>query len=385
MGRLAPSDRLPHSVSLGQVFSTKVLSTRTAGGQWVGASLPRGPWRSKAANTQEDAPLSLDPKIRAGLTLPAICAPMFLVTGPALVREACKAGVIGGLPRQNARSLEEFEAWLAEITQALAAHREAHPAARIAPIAVNYPTRMAPDDLAANMALCAKYGVEIIISVGGDPTELVQRVHGFGGKVFHDVTSLRFAEKAIAAGADGLNCIGAGGGGHSGTISHLALIPRLRAIYDGTLVMAGAVSTGAVIRAAEVLGADLAYLGTRFIATQEADAPDEYKQLLVSQTSTDLSYTGDIAGVPANWMLESIRRVGLDPDNLPKPLGRGMRHDHLPEGVTPWRNLWSAGQGIDLIDDIPTVAELVRRLRAEYVAACETPSLIDAAREAAGV
>ncbi len=305
---------------------------------------------------------------------------MFLVTGPALVREACKAGVIGGLPRQNARSLEEFEAWLAEITQALAAHREAHPAARIAPIAVNYPTRMAPDDLAANMALCAKYGVEIIISVGGDPTELVQRVHGFGGKVFHDVTSLRFAEKAIAAGADGLNCIGAGGGGHSGTISHLALIPRLRAIYDGTLVMAGAVSTGAVIRAAEVLGADLAYLGTRFIATQEADAPDEYKQLLVSQTSTDLSYTGDIAGVPANWMIESIRRVGLDPENLPKPLGRGMRHDHLPEGVTPWRNLWSAGQGIDLIDDIPTVAELVRRLRAEYVAACETPSLIDAAR-----
>ncbi|MGA0600846.1 NAD(P)H-dependent flavin oxidoreductase [Caulobacter sp. KR2-114] len=328
--------------------------------------------------------MSLDPKIRASLTLPAICAPMFLVTGPALVREACKAGVIGGLPRQNARSLEEFEAWLAEITQALDAHRQAHPAARIAPIAVNYPTRMPPDELAANMALCARYGVEIIISVGGDPTELIQRVHDFGGKVFHDVTSLRFAEKAIAAGADGLNCIGAGGGGHSGTISHLALIPRLRAIYDGTLVMAGAVSTGAVIRAAEVLGADLAYLGTRFIATQEADAPDEYKQLLVSQTSTDLAYTGDIAGVPANWMVESIRRVGLDPDNLPTPLGRGMRHDHLPPGVTPWRNLWSAGQGIDLIDDIPSVSALVARLRAEYVAACRTPSLIDQALEAQG-
>jgi nitronate monooxygenase len=144
--------------------------------------------------------------------------------------------------------------------------------------------------------------------------------------------------------------------------------------------MAGAVSTGAVIRAAEVLGADLAYLGTRFIATREADAPDDYKALLVSQTSTDLAYTGDIAGVPANWMVESIRRVGLDPDNLPKPTGRGMRHDHLPPGVTPWLNLWSAGQGIDLIDDIPSVADLVRRLRAEYVAACETPSLIDAAR-----
>lgn len=324
--------------------------------------------------------MSLDPKIRSGLTIPAICAPMFLVTGRALVREACKAGVIGGLPRQNARDLETFESWLAEIRAALDAHRRAHPHARIAPIAVNYPTRMAPDDLRANMALCAKYGVEIIISVGGDPTELIARVHDFGGKVFHDITSLRFAEKAIKAGADGLNCIGAGGGGHSGTISHLALIPKIRAIYGGTIVMAGAVSTGAVIRAAEILGADLAYLGTRFIATKEADAPDEYKALLVSQTSTDLAYTGDIAGVPANWMVESIRRVGLDPDNLPKPLGRGMRHDHLPASVVPWKNLWSAGQGIDLIDDIPSVAELVTRLRREYVAACETPSLVDAAR-----
>ena len=144
--------------------------------------------------------------------------------------------------------------------------------------------------------------------------------------------------------------------------------------------MAGAVSTGAVIRAAEVLGADLAYLGTRFIATQEADAPDEYKQLLVSQTSTDLMYTGDVAGVPANWMVESIRRVGLDPADLPKPLGKGMRHDHLTPGVAPWKNLWSAGQGIDLIDDLPTVAELVSRLRREYVAASEAPSFAEAAR-----
>jgi nitronate monooxygenase len=324
--------------------------------------------------------MSLDPKIRASLTIPAICAPMFLVTGPALVREACKAGVIGGLPRQNARSFEEFEAWLAEIHAALDAAREADPSARIAPVAVNYPTRMPEEELAANMALCAKYGVEIIISVGGDPTELVKRVHGFGGKVFHDITSLRFAEKAIAAGADGLNCIGAGGGGHSGTISHLALIPRVRAMFDGTIVMAGAVSSGAVVRAAEVLGADLAYLGTRFIATRESDAPAAYKELLVSQTSSDLMYTGDVAGVPANWMVESMRRVGLDPENLPKPLGRGMRHDHLPQGVTPWKNLWSAGQGVDLIDDVPSVAELVARLRREYVAACDAESLVEAAR-----
>jgi nitronate monooxygenase len=177
-----------------------------------------------------------------------------------------------------------------------------------------------------------------------------------------------------------LTCIGSGGGGHSGTISHLALIPRIRAMYDGVIVLAGAVSTGAVIRAGEILGADLAYLGTRFIATQESDAPQAYKELLVSQSSSGLMYTGRIAGVPANWLTESMRLVGLDPENLPEPQGRGMRHDHLPEGVRPWINLWSAGQGIDLIEDILTAAELVRRLRREYVAACEVPDMSEAAR-----
>lgn len=324
--------------------------------------------------------MALDPALRAQLTLPAICAPMFLVTGPDLVREACKAGVIGGLPRQNARSIEIFEQWLADIRTGLNRHKADNPGARIAPIAVNLATRMPEDELLTHLAICRRYGVEIIISATGDPTELIGRVHDWGGKVFHDVTNLRFAEKAIAAGADGLTCIGVGGGGHSGTISHLALIPRIRAIYDGTIIMAGAVSTGAAIRAAEILGADLAYLGTRFIATEEAAAKDEYKALLVEQSSAGLMYTGKIAGVPANWMAQSMRLVGLDPENLPEPLGKGMRHDHLPPGVKPWSNLWSAGQGIDLIDDIPSVADLVLRLRAEYVAACETPDMADAAR-----
>jgi nitronate monooxygenase len=328
--------------------------------------------------------MPLDPKLRAQLTLPAICAPMFLVTGPALVREACKAGVIGGLPRQNARSFEIFEQWLGEIHDGLARHRDEHSDARIAPVAVNLATRMPVDELAAHLEVCRRHGVEIIISAAGDPSELVKRVHDWGGQVFHDVTSLRFAEKAIAAGADGLTCIGAGGGGHSGTTSHLALIPRIRAIFDGVIILAGAVSTGAVVRAAEILGADLAYLGTRFIATEESLAPQAYKELLVSQTSAGLMYTGKIAGVPANWLAESMRLVGLDPDDLPEPLGKGMRHDHLPAGVRPWLNLWSAGQGIDLIQDIPTAAELVRRLRREYVAACELPDMAEAARLAEG-
>jgi nitronate monooxygenase len=322
--------------------------------------------------------MALDPKIRASLTLPAICAPMFLVSGPDLVREACKAGLIGGLPRQNARSFEEFEAWLRGIRNALDAH--AQTGARVGSIAVNLATRFPGDELAAHLNLCTRYGVDIVITVGGDPTGIVRSAHDAGLKVFHDVTSLRFAEKAIGAGADGLTCIGAGGGGHSGTISHLALIRTVRAMFGGTIILAGSVSDGATIRAAEVLGADLAYLGTRFIATAESMAPQDYKEMLVSQTSSDLSYTGKIAGVPANWLLASIRQVGLDPDNLPEPLGRGMRHDHLPETAQPWKTIWSAGQGIDLIHDIPTVRELVRRLRREYVAACETPDMADVAR-----
>jgi nitronate monooxygenase len=323
--------------------------------------------------------MSLDLQIRRSLVLPAICAPMFLVSGPSLVREACKAGIIGGLPRQNARSFEEFEGWLREIHVDLSNYAAKTPAARIGPVAVNLPTRHTEQELAKHFSLCVKYGVKIIISVGGDPTVLIRIAHDSGLKVFHDVTSFRFAEKAIAAGTDGLNCIGAGGGGHSGTVSHLALIRRIREIFDGTIVLAGAVSDGATIRAAEILGADLAYLGTRFIATKESGASADYKALLVSQTSSDLIYTGGIAGVPANWLVESIRRAGLDPHNLPKPLGPGMRHDHLPADAQPWKTIWSAGQGIDLIDDIPSVAELVHRLRAEYVSACRIPSMADVA------
>lgn len=316
--------------------------------------------------------MALHPELRAALRLPAICAPMFLVSGPELVTAACKAGVMGGLPRQNARTFEEFEGWLDTIRQALDEHEQATGRAA-GPLAVNLATRVPEEELARHFKACQRHGVKVLITVGGDPTALIGHAHGAGLRVFHDVTSLRFAEKAIAAGADGLNCIGAGGGGHSGTVSHLALIRTVRAIYQGTIVMGGAVSDGATIRAAEILGADLAYLGTRFIATVESRAPQAYKDLLVSQTSADLRYTDGIAGVHANWLVESIRAVGLDPENLPRPLGRGMRHDHLPEGAAPWKNIWSAGQGIDLIHDIPSVSELVHRLQEEYGAACRTP------------
>jgi nitronate monooxygenase len=287
---------------------------------------------------------------------------------------------MGALPRQNARSFELFECWLAEIREALDVHLAKNPSARIGPLAVNMATQMDADDAARHLEVAKRYGVDIIISAVGNPAELSQRVHDAGLKIFHDVTSIRFAEKAIAAGVDGLTCIGSGGGGHSGNIGHLVLIPRIRKIFDGTVLMAGSISTGAAIRAAEILGADLAYMGTRFIATQEAGVDPEYARMLTECHSEDLMFTPKIAGVAANWLVPSMERLGLDPKNLPQPAGHGMGSKHLPEGVKPWKNLWSAGQGIDLIDDTPTMSDLVARLRREYVAACDTPSYADVAR-----
>lgn len=324
--------------------------------------------------------MNLSARLRSRLSLPVFCSPMYSVTGPALVREACKAGIVAGLPRQNAADLAQFDDWLRAIRADLTAYSQARPAAPVGPVAVNLSTRMDAAALEANLDVCQRHGVEIIVSAAGDPTELIRRVHARGLPVFHDVTSMRFAHKAMDAGADGLICIGAGGGGHSGTISHLALVPRIRAIFDGVIVMAGALSSGAAVRAAEILGADLAYMGTRFIATQESDAAPGYKQMLVEQGSANLLYTHAISGVPANWLVPSLQAGGLEPDRLPQPQGKGLGHSHLPQTARPWKDLWSAGQGIDLIDDVPTVAELVSRLRREYIAACATPDMAQAAR-----
>jgi nitronate monooxygenase len=323
--------------------------------------------------------MSLDAKIRNSLVLPAVCAPMMLVSGPTLVSEACKAGVMAGLPRHNARNSEEFEQWLASVRADLDRFAAENPGARIGPLAVNLTGGQSPDVLRRDLEICARYGVEVIISVLGNPAELTKIVHDWGGKVFHDVTTLRFASKAIEAGVDGVTCISSGGGGHSGTLSALAFIPRVRELWDGTIIFAGNVCTGSAIRAAEVLGADLAYLGTRFIATQESEAEDLYKSYLVSEAAADLLYTDRVSGVPANWLKASLKHAGLDPNNLPVSPGF-RRYEHLPENVRPWRDIWSAGQGIELIHDIPSVAELVRRLRAEYVVACEAPSMLNTAR-----
>ncbi len=316
--------------------------------------------------------MSLAQSIRDRLTLPAVAAPMFLCSGIELAAASCQAGIVGSLTRNHCRDLAELEQQLQAVTEQLACFTEQHPERKIGPLAVNISPTFGDDEMRAHVAACKRYGVSIIITSVGDPTRNAPIIHDAGILHFHDATTLRFAEKAIAAGVDGIIAIGAGGGGHAGTISHLALIPQIRQMFDGTVVLAGAVSTGAVIRAAEILGADLAYLGTRFIATREALAAPAYKAMLVNGSAADVIYTRGINGLPASWLKESIRAAGMDPDNLPIPEGRST--EHLPEGVTPWRDVWSGGQGIQLIHDIPSVAELVERLQAEYLAACALPA-----------
>lgn len=323
-------------------------------------------------------PLAKD--VRDSLTLPAFAAPMFLCSGTDLAIACCQAGIIGSLTRNHCRDDEEMEAQLKTVIEAVKRFAGAHPGRTIGPLAMNISPNAAPEDFRRQLEICRRHGVRIVVTSVGDPTLNAPLVQEYGMLHFHDATTIRFAEKAAAAGADGIVCIGAGGGGHAGTISHLAFIPKVRAMFDGTIVMAGAISTGAAIRAAEALGADLAYLGTRMIATKESAAPEAYKAMLVEGGVTEVIYTKGVNGMPASWLKASLREIGLDPDNLFIPDKRGT--DHLPPGKTPWRDIWSAGQGIGLIDDLPSVAELVERLQREYVAACAVPDMTAAAKAA---
>lgn len=325
--------------------------------------------------------MALAEDLRANLTLPAFAAPMFLVSGPELAIACCQAGIVGSLTRNHTRDFEEMEAQLKTVREALDRFADTHPGKTVGPLAMNISPNFSQEEFRRHLECCKRYGVRIIVTSVGDPTLNAPLVQEYGLLHFHDATTIRFAEKAAAAGADGIVCIGAGGGGHAGTISHLAFVPKVRAIYDGMIVMAGAVSTGAVIRAAEVLGADLAYIGTRMIATRESAAPEAYKAMLVEGGVTDVIYTAAVNGMPASWLKASLREIGLDPDNL-GPVPPRHNTDHLPAGKTPWRDIWSGGQGIGLIDDLPSVAELVARLQREYVAACAVPDMAAAASAA---
>ena len=301
--------------------------------------------------------MSLPASIRERLKIPVIAAPMFLVSGPELVIAACQSGIIGSFPAMNCRSSEDFAGWMTQIDAATGPHT--------APYAVNMGlARMRGERLIADMDICRKFKPEFVITAVGNPAPVVDDIHEWGGLILHDVTTIKHAQKAIEAGVDGLVLVCAGAGGHGGPVSPLALVEQVRSFFDGIIVVAGGISTGRAVRAVEVLGGDLAYLGTRFIATTESMAEDAYKNMLLTEQTKDIVYTNAVSGVPANFMRSSLTAVGLDADNLPAP--DGPVQPNLPEHLTAWKSIWSAGQGVGLIDDIPDTADLVARLTREY-------------------
>lgn len=289
-----------------------------------------------------------------GLRLPVIMAPMFLVSGPDLVVAGCRAGVLGTFPALNQRSTEGYDAWLGAITERLAD--------KPAPFGVNLVVHRDNARLKADLAVTVRHKVPLVItSLGVDPA-LIAAVQSYGGRVFHDVTTARHAEKAAQAGVDGLIAVCAGAGGHAGTLSPFALVPEIRRFFGGTLVLGGAISSGRHVAAARLIGADAAYVGTRFIATRESLASDAYKQMLVRSASGDIVYTQAVSGMPANFLKPSLLAAGLD------PAGRRAEVDIGAGEAKAWRDVWSAGQGVGSITDIPATAELVDRLVAEYSA-----------------
>ena len=288
------------------------------------------------------------------LSVPVVAAPQFLVSGPDYVVEACKAGVVGTFPALNQRTPEGYDAWLAEITGRLPAGA--------APFGVNLIVHRSNARLEPDLATTIKYKVPLIITSLGLRPDLIQAIQAYGGMVFHDVTTRRHAEKAIEAGVDGLIAVSAGAGGHAGKISAFALVPELRQLWQGPLLLGGAISTGNQIAAARLLGADAAYIGTRFIAVKESMAPEEHKQMVLAARASDIVYTPAISGVHGNFLRASIEAAGLNPDELPD-----AKSEHVGDhDKRPWKNIWSAGQGVGAIRDVPSMAELCARMGAEY-------------------
>ncbi|WP_418647536.1 NAD(P)H-dependent flavin oxidoreductase [Thauera butanivorans] len=316
--------------------------------------------------------MSLPASLHGRFSVPVIAAPMFLVSGPELVIETCKAGVAGTFPALNARPAAQLDEWLTRIDTELAAFRAANPAAPCAPHGVNLILHASNARLKEDLATLVRHRVPIVITSLGNPAEVADVVHGYGGLVLSDVVHAYHARKAIAAGVDGIIAVAGGAGGHAGVQSTISLVREIREFWDGLLVAAGSISDGAAIRAVEVLGADLAYMGTRFIATRESMAQPEYKQMVVESTPADIVYTDAISGANANFMWPSLERAGYRREELAAGFGKGKLHD-LSEEAKAWRDVWSAGHGVATIDDVPAVAELVARLAAEYRAACALP------------
>lgn len=309
------------------------------------------------------------PQALRNLALPVIASPMFTVSYPELVLAQCKAGIVGSFPALNARPAEMLDQWLTDINQALSQFKQDNPDKPVGPVAVNQIVHGSNERLDADVQTCVKHQVPILItSLRAPVPELIQAVHAYGGIVLHDVINMRHAAKALEAGVDGLIVVAAGAGGHAGAQSPFALVGELRRHYQGPVVLSGAISTGASILAAQAMGADLAYIGTRFIASKEAHAVQDYKEAIVRAGASDIIYTDFFTGVRGNYIRESIERAGLDPDNLPAP-ERGMSFSSGSSKPKSWKDIWGAGQGVGQIEDIVPVAQIVARLQTEYQAA----------------
>jgi nitronate monooxygenase len=312
----------------------------------------------------------LPPVLRDRLRLPAIGAPLFIVSNPDLVIAQCKAGIVGAFPSLNARPIGQLDEWLHRITEELAAWDRDHPQAPAAPFAVNQIVHKTNNRLEEDVALCVKWRAPVVITSLGAREDVNAAVHSYGGITMHDVINDRFARKAIEKGADGLIAVAAGAGGHAGTHSPFALVQDIRAWFDGPLALSGAIATGAAILAAQVMGADLAYIGSAFIATEEANAVEAYKQAIVEGRAEDILGTNLFTGVFGNYLRRSIVKAGLDPDALPQ--GDPSKMSFVSGGNAPakaWRDIWGSGQGIGAVKAVVPAAELIARLQREYAAA----------------
>lgn len=301
------------------------------------------------------------------LRLPLIGAPMFIVSGPELVAAQCKAGIVGSFPALNARPQEALVEWIRQIKNDLAEHAAAHPDEPVAPFAVNQIVHPSNQRLLADMEVCVAEQVPIVITSLSPPREIVQAVHSYGGLVFHDVINLRHARKAISQGVDGVIAVCAGAGGHAGALSPFALVGELRKEFDGAVILAGAISRGDDVLAARAMGADLAYSGTRFIATDEARAVDDYKEMIVESSASDVVYSSLFTGVKGNYLGGSIAKAGMDPANLPEGRKEDMDFAKATDSeAKAWKDIWGAGQGVGNIHDISPARDVVLRLEQEY-------------------
>jgi len=311
-------------------------------------------------------------KLFKNLRLPVIGSPLFIISNPALVIAQCQAGIVGSFPALNARPQHLLDEWLDQITTELAEYSEKNPDRPAAPFAVNQIVHKSNDRLMEDLSVCEKYKVPIIITSLGAREDLNKRVHGYGGIVMHDVINIKYAKKALEKGADGLIAVAAGAGGHAGRLSPFALIQEIREFFDGPLALSGSIANGAAVAAAQALGADFAYIGSAFIASDEANADVSYKNMIADSNADDIVYTNLITGVHGNYLAPSIRNAGLDPDNLPdsdpSKMNFGSINSSKPKA---WKDIWGSGQGIGSVKERKPAAEYIDQLEREYIQACK--------------